>query len=139
MNTQEQLKILGNIGTNISFSDRLKSQNVSALKSETIDIFQLNVGRRCNLRCKHCHVGAGPDSLENMSRQVLEKCVDIINSFKISTVDITGGAPEMNPDLDWFISQISHTDRRIMVRSNLIILLEKPYRHLIEFFTGKRV
>ena len=139
MDPDEQLKILGNIGNNISFSEKLKSQNISALTSEAIDIFQVNTGKRCNLQCRHCHIGAGPDSTETMSTEVLEKCRDIIISHNIHTVDITGGAPEMNPGLEWFISEIQGAGRRIIVRSNLVILLEEPYSHLIDFYTSNRV
>ena len=64
-----------------------------------------------------------------MTRQVFEKCLDVLTAHPIGTIDITGGAPEMNPHLSWFISEAAHLGRRMLVRSNLAILLEEPYQY----------
>jgi radical SAM/Cys-rich protein len=74
-----------------------------------------------------------------MSRPILDKCLEILSSFPISTIDITGGSPEMNPYLEWFIGEASLLNRRLIVRSNLTLLLEEPYRHFIDVFAQNKV
>jgi len=118
-----------------SFDDKL----LQPLLAEDVRILQLNVGRRCNLTCKHCHVSAGPNRVELMGRPVLEKCLQILQEHPISTIDITGGAPEMNPHLPWFIEKTARLGRRLMVRSNLLILLDAEYRYFIDLYTDNRV
>lgn len=67
-----------------------------------MDVLQINVGKLCNLSCKHCHVEAGPNRKEIMERDVMEACLRVCREQKVKTVDITGGAPEMNPHFEWF-------------------------------------
>ena len=74
-----------------------------------------------------------------MSIPVLEKCLEILSSFPISTIDITGGSPEMNPHLEWFIGDAARLNRRLIVRSNLTLLLEEPYRHFMDVFAQNKV
>ena len=92
-----------------------------------IDILQINVGYRCNLECRHCHVEAGPNRPELMSREIMEKCLDVLQSHPIAAIDITGGAPEMHPALPWFLEACAALKRRVQVRTNGVILLEKDY------------
>lgn len=66
---------------------------------DNMDVLQINVGKLCNLSCKHCHVEAGPNRKEIMERDVMEACLRVCREQKVKTVDITGGAPEMNPHL----------------------------------------
>ena len=105
-----------------------------AESGEALDIMQINVGRRCNLVCKHCHVGAGPTRTEAMSRETMEQCLDVFVSRGFKTLDITGGAPEMNPHFEWFITEAAHRNIDLMIRSNLVILAEEGYRHLPELY-----
>ncbi|MEJ2154894.1 MAG: arsenosugar biosynthesis radical SAM protein ArsS [Desulfobacteraceae bacterium] len=91
------------------------------------------------MRCKHCHVEAGPHRKELMNRPVFEKCLEILSQHAIDTVDVTGGAPEMNPHLPWFIEEVSKLDRRLLVRTNLLILLEEEYRHFLDIYSNYRV
>lgn len=91
---------------------------------------QINTGKRCNLACKHCHIEAGPLRAEVMPRNVLETCLKVIDVYPFETVDITGGAPEMNPDFEWFIDRLCSLGRHVIVRSNLAILAEPGYTHL---------
>jgi len=72
-----------------------------------------------------------------MSRQVLEKCLEILSSFPISTIDITGGSPEMNPNLEWFIGEAAKLNRRLIIRTNLTLLLEEPYR--ISWMSSRKI
>lgn len=74
---------------------------------EYLDVLQMNIGRKCNLICKHCHVNAGPARTEEMSREVMDACLTFAKEQKIVTIDITGGAPEMNPHLEYLIEESS--------------------------------
>ena len=87
------------------FADKVADAGYVGLKPTPLEIFQLNIGKLCNQTCAHCHVDAGPDRKEeNMDRATLERCLEIIASVPtIHTVDITGGAPEMNPHFRWFV------------------------------------
>lgn len=139
MNPAEQIKVLTNANEVTRFSEKLKTSNVYPLRSTMIDILQVNVGKRCNMSCKHCHVEAGPSRTEVMSKHIFEKCLEILKNSDISTIDITGGAPEMNPHLEWFIKETLPLKRRLIVRSNLIILTEEPYSYFIDVYTDNRV
>ena len=109
---------------------------MSPFRSENIDVLQMNVGLRCNFLCTHCHVQAGPHRRELMSRDIFEKCLSIAaGTPDISTIDITGGSPEMNPELAWFIPQAALLrKKRIIARSNCAILLHPDYSHFIDVY-----
>ncbi len=135
MKPAEQLKYLSQVPGGIDFADRIQHP----ICSQAIDIIQLNVGRRCNLSCKHCHVEAGPQRTELMARPVFEKCLEVLTANPIGTIDITGGAPEMNPDLAWFLEAAAGLGRRMLVRSNLAILLDPSYSHYIDLYARHKV
>lgn len=103
--------------------------------------FQLNIGKLCNQTCAHCHVDAGPDKKEeNMSRETLEQCLAIIREYQIPIVDITGGAPEMNPHFRWFVEECSAIGSKVIDRCNLTILEAHPrYADLPQFFAKHKV
>ena len=105
------------------------------------EIFQLNIGKLCNQTCAHCHVDAGPDRKEeNMDRSTLEQCLKLIKNHNFSTVDITGGAPEMNPHFKWFVSECAKLGKKIINRCNLtIIKANKKYNDLPQFFADHNV
>jgi len=109
------------------------------LVAEKIDILQINVGKRCNLACRHCHVEAGPGRSETMSRETLALCLEIAGNDEISTIDVTGGAPEMNLHLKWFLAEVGKLGKRVIVRSNLVILLEPAYSEFIDIYTDNRI
>lgn len=118
-----------------AFEEKLAAIDLFPLKPTGIEIFQMNVGYMCNMTCKHCHVDAGPDRKEIMSRETFEHCLDALRETDIETVDLTGGAPEMNPHFKWFVEEVSKLDKHIIVRSNLTILTTTPdYQALPEFF-----
>lgn len=124
------------------FSDQLQELNEFPLKPHSIEVFQLNIGKLCNQTCLHCHVDAGPDKTkENMSRKDLETCLTIIRDVPgITTVDITGGAPEMHPDFRWFVRECRKLGKKVINRCNLtIIMANKKYRDLPEFFRDNQV
>lgn len=100
---------------------------------------QVNVGRLCNLKCKHCHVEAGPDRKEIMSKEALQACLDVFKKYGFKTMDITGGAPEMNPYIEWFIEESAKIAEKVIVRTNLVILLTEKYKHMPELFRDNKV
>ena len=107
-----------------------------------LEIFQLNIGKLCNQTCAHCHVDAGPDRKEEqMSKETLEKCLEIIRSTpSITTVDITGGAPEMNQHFRWFVEECSKLGKQVIDRCNLTIIRANPkYHDLPDFFKKHKV
>lgn len=107
----------------LSFADCLERAG-ACLRRGGIHTVQINLGRLCNQSCSHCHVGAGPQRTESMSREVMMLAADFVRCSEASTVDITGGAPEMNPNFRWLIQQMTSERRRVIVRSNLTVLLE---------------
>uniref|UniRef100_Q3AQ79 Uncharacterized protein n=1 Tax=Chlorobium chlorochromatii (strain CaD3) TaxID=340177 RepID=Q3AQ79_CHLCH len=124
------------------FHERLASEGVSQLQADGIEILQLNIGYRCNLRCTHCHVNGSPERHELMSREVMEQCLVALDKSNATTVDITGGAPEMNPHFRWFIGELRATkpDARILVRTNLTLLTDnKTYSDIPELLKAHRI
>ena len=123
------------------FADKLASIGLLPLRSTGIEIFQVNVGKMCNQVCKHCHVDAGPDRKEIMTQETMELCLQAIAQGKhITTVDLTGGAPEMNPHFRWFVKEITQLGKKVMVRCNLTIILANPkYHDLPDFFQRHQV
>ncbi|MBK7108511.1 MAG: arsenosugar biosynthesis radical SAM (seleno)protein ArsS [Chitinophagales bacterium] len=122
------------------FESKLKEHQIFPLTPVRTEIFQVNVGYMCNQTCAHCHVDAGPDRKEIMTRETMQQCIDVLAATDIPTVDLTGGAPEMNPDFRWFVEEISKLNRKILVRCNLtIILANKKYHDLPEFFKLHKV
>ena len=136
-----QLKVLNDehrLGQKIPlFRDKLKEQSLFPLKPTKLEVFQINVGKMCNQVCKHCHVDAGPDRKEIMTQETMQQCIDVLVKHKFSTLDLTGGAPEMNNNFRWFIEEIRKVDAdiNIIVRCNLTIILANPkYHDLPDFF-----
>jgi len=123
-----------------SFEEKLEEIGLKPLKPTTIDIFQINVGKMCNQVCAHCHVDAGPDRKEIMTRETMEQCLKALEGTDISTIDLTGGAPEMNPHFRWFVEELSKLGKKIIVRCNLTIILANPkYNDLPEFFKKHKI
>ncbi|MGI8641973.1 MAG: arsenosugar biosynthesis radical SAM (seleno)protein ArsS [Pyrinomonadaceae bacterium] len=120
----------------ISFDAKLGG---AELRSHTIDTLQVNVGKLCNQACKHCHVDASPTRTEIMPRKVIKACVQAIKDFKIPTLDITGGAPELIPDFRYFVTEARKTGAKIIVRHNLTVMFEQNQADLPEFFAENKV
>lgn len=134
---EEQIKILSqNEEIQIpTFESKIQEMGMDGLKPTGVDIFQVNVGKMCNQVCKHCHVDAGPDRKEIMTRETMQQILDAMEGVPVKTVDLTGGAPEMNPDFRWFVEGLSKHGVQIIVRCNLTIILANPkYHDLPEFF-----
>ncbi len=138
--TQNQLNILAGglfaTGELPYFKEMLEKTGHFPLRPGNLEILQINLGYMCNQVCSHCHVDAGPDRKEIMTRETMKLCLEVIKTTAAHTLDLTGGAPEMNPDFRWFVEEASRAGiRDFIVRSNLtIIRANKKYRDLPEFF-----
>ncbi len=107
----------------------------SPLSKNAISVLQINLGRRCNLACTHCHVEASPHRTEELSSEVCEQLLEIIHRFdQIKTVDLTGGAPEMNYGFRPLVEAARAEGKDVIVRSNLTIFFEPGYEDLPEYF-----
>lgn len=138
-NANEQLKIINQPGSLPDFQKKFEDIGTGKLRANTVGILQVNVGKMCNQVCKHCHVDAGPDRKEIMTRETMQYCLNAISASSIKTVDLTGGAPEMNPDFKWFVSEIKKLQRHVMVRSNLTILVTNGFEDIPEFLAKNNV
>ncbi|MEH6679605.1 MAG: arsenosugar biosynthesis radical SAM (seleno)protein ArsS [Sediminicola sp.] len=123
------------------FKDKISQVGHFPLKPKQLEILQINVGYMCNQVCEHCHVDAGPDRKEIMGRETMEQCLEVIRSTSAHTLDLTGGAPEMNPDFRWFVQEAAKAGiQDFIVRSNLtIIKANKKYHDLPQFFKEHNV
>lgn len=118
------------------FKDKIAQTGQFPLRPRTLEVLQINVGYMCNQVCEHCHVDAGPDRKEIMTRETMEMCLEVIRNTAAHTLDLTGGAPEMNPDFRWFVEEAAKSGiQDFIVRSNLtIIRANKKYYDLPQFF-----
>lgn len=121
------------------FQRQLSSHGCHTLQAERIDVLQINVGKVCNQTCTHCHVDAGPDRRESMSAVVAEACLDLLQRHRIPTLDITGGAPEMNPHFRRLVSGARALGCRVIDRCNLTILVTAGFEDLPEFLATNEV
>ena len=123
------------------FKDKIAESGHFPLRPKKLEILQINVGYMCNQVCEHCHVDAGPDRKEIMTRETMLQCLEVIKNTEAHTLDLTGGAPEMNPDFRWFVEEAAKVGiKDFIVRSNLtIIRANKKYHDLPEFFKKHNV
>ncbi|TDG34836.1 radical SAM/Cys-rich domain protein [Pedobacter changchengzhani] len=136
-NADNQLAILEDkkLHSHASFKAKLVASDLYPLRANAVEILQINVGKMCNQVCKHCHVDAGPDRKEIMTMETMQLCLAVLAHSSIKIVDLTGGAPEMNPNFRWFVTEIKKLNKHIIVRCNLtIILANKKYHDLPTFF-----
>jgi radical SAM/Cys-rich protein len=139
----EQLRILDETTEKkslSSFDSMLDKSGLFPLRTTKLEILQVNLGKVCNQTCKHCHVDAGPDRKESMSLEIIMSCLKALKDGNISTLDITGGAPEMNPHFRFLVEEASSLGVKVMVRCNLTILLAgEKFRDLPEFYAKNKV
>lgn len=110
------------------------------LPKEKITVLQINLGRKCNLTCNHCHVEASPKRQEELTPEICQQLVTIINNFpQIKTVDLTGGAPEMHYGFKELVETARNNNKEIIVRSNLTIFFESSYEYLPKYFVKNQV
>ncbi len=120
-------------GVWFDFDERLAAHNLD-LSAGTVETLQVNVGKLCNQACKHCHVDASPTRTEIMTRDVAEGVIAVVRKFHIPVLDITGGAPELNPSFRFLVEEARAAGAYVMVRHNLTVMLEPGQQDLPEFF-----
>lgn len=117
----------------------LLATDFPSITRSKLSTLQVNLGYLCNLSCTHCHVNAGPSRTELMSREVIDMVLEYIKQQGIQTLDLTGGAPEMNPDFRYLVSAARALGVEVIDRCNLMILLEEGYESLGEFLVSEGV
>jgi radical SAM/Cys-rich protein len=115
------------------FDQKLAAHGLE-LRSSSVETLQVNVGKLCNQACKHCHVDASPARSEIMTRETAEEVIAAMRRFRFRTVDITGGAPELNPSFRYLVSQARATGSHVIVRHNLTVMFEPGQHDLPTFF-----
>jgi radical SAM/Cys-rich protein len=122
-----------------SFEEALAAAGHPALRASALSVLQMNVGRRCNQACRHCHVDAGPDRMEVMTPEIVEACLALLERSDIPTLDITGGAPELHPGFRDIVRRARAAGRHVMDRCNLTITQLPRYADLPEFLAEHQV
>lgn len=122
----------------VDFDEKLGAHGLE-LRAAVVDTLQVNVGKLCNQACKHCHVDAGPARTEIMTRAVVDQVIDAVRKFRFQTVDITGGAPELNPSFRYLVSSVRALGSHVIVRHNLTVMFEPEQHDLPEFFQSQCV
>jgi len=117
----------------------LKETDFPAITRAKLETLQVNLGYRCNQQCLHCHVNAGPMREENMSTETVVQVLQFLKSSGIKTLDLTGGAPELNPNFRYLVEQARKLDVHVMDRCNLTVLLEPGQEDLAEFLAQQQV
>ena len=135
----EQLKIINQPNERITFEEKFNEIGVGVLTATKVEILQINVGKMCNQVCKHCHVDAGPDRKEIMTKETMGYCLEDLKDSEIQTVDLTGGAPELNPNFKWFVTELKKQKKHVIVRSNLTILVANGFKDYSNFMAENNV
>ena len=121
--SQEQLHRLAMTTACAPFETAMAQAGLAPLHATGITVLQINVGKLCNQTCRHCHVDAGPERREQMTRETADLCIRALEQSEIPTVYITGGAPELNANFRWLVEQARALGRHVMDRCNLSVLL----------------
>lgn len=121
------------------FERKIQEATGSLIKAYDIETFQVNIGLKCNSHCTHCHVQASPARTEMMNWSTMQHVLDKTREIRPKFIDITGGAPELNPHLTRFVKAIRENDCNVQVRTNLTILLEPRMEKMIEFYRDNGV
>lgn len=122
------------------FKSMCKDSGVSSLRRGTAKTLQLNIGLYCNQACRHCHVESSPKRTEMMSHQVAKKCVSLLDrSPSVTTVDLTGGAPELCPEFKYLVEEATKRGIQVIDRCNLTVLLEPGQEDLAYFLAENKV
>lgn len=137
--TDEQERILARTGVP-AFDDALRRHGLPPLSTSRIEVLQVNLGKLCNQTCAHCHVDAGPDRRESMTRETAEKVVELLSRHEgLTTLDITGGAPELNPCFRYLVEAGVKLGRRVIDRCNLTVLELPAQSDLVGFLAERGV
>ncbi len=146
VNPEEQIRLIDAVPLSLgpsssgNFFADIQYYGWDDLKPAQLDIFQINLGRLCNMTCRHCHVDSGPDrTVENMDRETVEACIAAIEASGAHTVDLTGGAPELNPNFEYLVDTVTQMGKHVIDRCNLTILTVKRFQHLPAWFAERGV
>ncbi|MFZ2322322.1 MAG: arsenosugar biosynthesis radical SAM (seleno)protein ArsS [Ignavibacteriaceae bacterium] len=127
------------------FENKLRDNNLN-LTPLSIETFQVNITLKCNQACLHCHVDSSPKRTEQMNKKTIDKCLEILkDNPQIKNLDITGGAPELNPHFDYFVLEAKKLGKHIMVRHNLTVTIDgdpdakESKKYLPEFYADNQV
>jgi radical SAM/Cys-rich protein len=133
-----QLAQLEDLNAELDFNARLAAAGWPDLGPAPLEIFQINLGKLCNMTCRHCHVDAGPDRSDAMmSRETIESCLRALDRTTAHTVDLTGGAPELHPEFRYVVEQAVGRGKHVVDRCNLSVLLLPRSAGLIDWL-GER-
>jgi len=124
----------------VSFDERVAGAGGLSLRAgAAVETLQVNVGKLCNQACKHCHVDASPKRTEIMSRETAEQIIEAVRRFRFKFVDITGGAPELNPSFRYLVAESRAAGAHVIVRHNLTVMFEPEQEDLPDFFRSYEV
>jgi len=117
----------------------LQDSDFPAITRNKLEVLQVNLGYLCNLSCTHCHVNAGPKRTELMDKATIDQALGFIDKHELHTLDLTGGAPEMNPHFRYLVMQARNRGLKVIDRCNLVILLEKGFEDMGGFLAEHQV
>jgi radical SAM/Cys-rich protein len=121
-----------------SFKDNLVSYGLDLTRTNCTTL-QINVGLLCNQKCRHCHLEAAPTRREIMNEKTVADVISLAEKFRFATIDITGGAPEMNPHIRTLVRKLASLTETLILRSNLTAIAAENRRDLLELLTDNRV
>lgn len=122
-----------------AFEKVLTERKVNGLNSIDINTIQVNLGLKCNQQCRHCHVSASPNRTEMLPWPTMELILDALGGFNFQLMDLTGGAPELNPHFKRFVTELRRRGHSVQVRTNLTVLLESGMDLMMEFFRDHEI
>jgi radical SAM/Cys-rich protein len=122
----------------VNFDERVRGAGLT-LRAGAVETLQVNVGKLCNQACKHCHVDASPNRTEIMSEEIAGQIIEAVGRHRFKTVDITGGAPELNPSFRRLVAASRAAGAHVIVRHNLTVMFERGQEDLPEFFRAHGV
>jgi radical SAM/Cys-rich protein len=123
----------------VNFDEQLAAHGLGLLRGLTVETLQVNVGKLCNQACRHCHVDASPSRTEIMTRETAEQVIRVLRRFRFPTLDITGGAPELNPSFRHLVREARALQTHVIVRHNLTVMFEPGQDDLPRFFREHQV
>ena len=123
----------------MNFREKILAIQGRPLRAEGVGTLQVNMGNRCNMHCTHCHVSAGPREKKQMERETVEDVIAALRRNEIKSLDITGGAPELNPHFRYLVETARALGTRVVVRTNLTVFFEDALDSLPEFYARNSV
>ncbi len=136
---ENQRRRLSVLPVKTTFSQAVANTALGELRSRQVEVLQVNVGKRCNQTCRHCHVDAGPDRKEVMPDAVVDRVLEVLGQGGFDLLDITGGAPELHPRFCELVEKARALGVRVIDRCNLTILMTKPFAHMAAFLAAHQV